>query len=79
MTQRNLIAILRGITPPEAAAPAPRPRDEDAFPCPVYDNARGRPCGDPVESDTLTCLKHRSRPTRTQVSRNDAARRRYGG
>ena len=50
--------------------------DEDIA-CAVFDDSKGRPCGEPVEAGTLTCVKHRARPTRTQVSRNDAARRRY--
>lgn len=50
---------------------------DDEIACAVFDDSRGRPCGEPVEPGTLTCVKHRARPTRTQVSRNDAARRRY--
>jgi hypothetical protein len=59
--------------------PAPRRAEEDdgEIACAVFDEMRGRPCGQPVEPGTLTCVKHRARPTRTQVSRNDAARRRY--
>lgn len=68
-------------TQPDAVheRPAPAADDDDAIPCAVFDEQRGRPCGEPVESDTLTCAKHRVRPTRTQISRNDAARRRFGG
>ena len=60
-------------------APATRSLDDDGveISCAVFDDSRGRPCGEPVEAGTLTCVKHRARPTRTQVSRNDAARRRY--
>jgi hypothetical protein len=53
--------------------------DDLSISCAVYDDSRGRPCGEVVESGTLTCAKHRVRQTRTQISRNDAARRRYGG
>lgn len=52
--------------------------DDEGIACPVFDESRGRPCGAPVEAGTLTCLRHRARPTRTQLSRNDAARKRYG-
>lgn len=52
--------------------------DDTPISCAVYDEMRGRPCGEPVESGTLTCTKHRVRATRTQISRNDAARRRFG-
>lgn len=68
---------------PEPSAPADAPAAADAdggdIPCPVFDDSRGRPCGDPVEAGTLTCSKHRVRATKTQISRNDAARRRFGG
>lgn len=60
----------------DAAADA---ADDEAICCSVFDPHAGRPCGSPVEAGTLTCAKHRVRPTRTQVSRTDAARRRYGG
>lgn len=46
--------------------------------CSVFDQMRGRPCGEPAEADSLTCKAHRARPTRTQLSRIDAARKRYG-
>ena len=58
---------------PEHHAP-----DDDTFPCPVYDDFEGRPCGEPTEPDGLTCSKHRVRATTTEVSRMDNARRRYG-
>lgn len=61
--------------PPKPSAPR---ADDDATLCAVFDDQRGRPCGQPVEAGTLTCAKHRVRPTRTQISRNDAARRRFG-
>ncbi len=51
---------------------------DDSVPCPVYDDSYGRPCGEPIEPGTLTCVKHRVRSTSTQVSRMDNARRRYG-
>jgi hypothetical protein len=55
----------------------PAAETDSSITCAVFDDVRGRPCGEPVEVGTLTCPKHRARPTRTQVSRNDAARRRY--
>lgn len=66
--------------PESKAAPAVKAAsaDEDAIPCPIFDDQRGRPCGGPCEDGTLTCSKHRVRQTRTQISRVDAARRRGG-
>ena len=55
-----------------------READDDALPCPVYDDLTGRPCGKPMEPDTLTCKDHDTRSSSTQISRLDAARRRYG-
>jgi len=52
-------------------------RDDDSFPCPVYDDFSGSPCGEPTEPGALTCAEHRVRSTATQVSRMDNARRRY--
>lgn len=63
---------------PMARKPAERPRIEEPVLCSVYDQMRGRPCGEPAEPDSLTCKAHRARPTRTQLSRLDAARKRYG-
>ena len=63
--------------PESRPVPPPAKEDEGEIACAVFDDSRGRPCGQPVEPGTLTCVKHRARPTRTQVSRNDAARRRY--
>ena len=57
---------------------AERSRSDDTVYCSVFDQARGRPCGEPAEPDSLTCKAHRARPTRTQLSRLDAARKRYG-
>jgi hypothetical protein len=51
---------------------------EDAIPCPVYDERTGQQCGKPTEPDTLTCKEHDTRSSSTQISRLDAARRRYG-
>jgi hypothetical protein len=51
---------------------------DDAPPCPIYDELSGRPCGKPMEPDTLTCKEHGTRSSSTQISRLDAARRRYG-
>jgi hypothetical protein len=62
---------------PQAPEPVRKP-DDDAIPCAIFDDMRGRPCGEPVEAGTLTCSKHRARQTRTQISRVDAARRRGG-
>jgi hypothetical protein len=61
-----------------ARKPAARPRIDEPVLCSVYDQMRGRPCGEPAEPDSLTCKAHRARPTRTQLSRLDAARKRYG-
>jgi hypothetical protein len=61
---------------PKPLPPKPRP-DEPVF-CSVFDQMRGRPCGELAEPDSLTCKVHRARPTRTQLSRIDAARKRYG-
>ena len=58
--------------------PSPPPDDDDSFPCPVYDDSMGRPCGEPTQPGTLTCAKHRVRATSTELSRMDNARRRYG-
>ena len=64
---------------PASEPPAPAaPPVLETFPCPVFDQMRGRPCGEPAEADSLTCKTHRARPTRTQLSRIDAARKRYG-
>ena len=64
---------------PEAeAAPPPSDEDDDSIPCPVYDEFAGRPCGDPTEPGTLTCKAHDTRQSSTQISRLDAARKRYG-
>jgi hypothetical protein len=52
--------------------------DDDALPCPVYDELTGRPCGKPMQTNTLTCKDHATRSSSTQISRLDAARRRYG-
>jgi hypothetical protein len=67
-------------TPPrKRTEPAPAADDDlGDISCAVFDEARGRPCGEPVEAGTLTCAKHRVRATKTQISRNDAARRRFG-
>ena len=51
---------------------------ETTIPCPVFDPLQARPCGEPCEAGTLTCKEHRARPTRTEISRQDAARKRYG-
>ena len=58
--------------------PVARPRSDDPVVCSVFDQMRGRPCGEPAETESLTCKVHRVRPTRTQLSRIDAARKRYG-
>ena len=63
----------------KSASAASDDDDDDDIPCAIFDDQRGRPCGAPVESGTLTCSKHRVRSTRTQISRVDAARRRGGG
>ena len=55
-----------------------RARADEPVTCSVFDQMRGRPCGEPAEPDSLTCKVHRARPTRTQLSRIDAARKRYG-
>ena len=52
--------------------------DDDAMPCPIYDQLTDRPCGKPMEPGTLTCKEHATRSSSTQISRLDAARRRYG-
>jgi len=52
--------------------------DDDATPCPIYDQLSGRPCGKPMEPDRLTCKEHDTRSSSTQISRLDSARRRYG-
>jgi len=52
--------------------------DQEAMPCPVYDQLTGRPCEQPMEPDRLTCKEHDTRSSSTQISRLDAARRRYG-
>ena len=52
--------------------------DDDAVPCPIYDAQTGRQCGKPTERGTLTCKEHDTRSSSTQISRLDAARRRYG-
>ena len=59
----------------------PRKREPDGdeeIPCPVYDEHARRPCGKPIEPGTLTCKEHDTRSSSTQISRLDAARRRYG-
>jgi hypothetical protein len=61
-----------------ARKPPAKPKSEEPVLCSVYDQMRGRPCGEPAEPDSLTCKNHRARPTRTQLSRLDAARKRYG-
>ncbi len=67
---------------PKGAREAPRGAapddDDDVIPCPVYDAHAGRPCGKPTEPGTLTCKDHATRSSSTQISRLDAARRRYG-
>jgi len=55
-----------------------QPVDDDATPCPIYDQLTDRPCGKPMEPGTLTCKEHATRSSSTQISRLDAARRRYG-
>lgn len=52
--------------------------EDDSIPCPVYDDLQGRPCGEPTQPGTLTCKAHSTRSSSTQISRLDAARRRYG-
>jgi len=52
--------------------------DENAMPCPVYDQLSGQPCGKPMEPERLTCKEHDTRSSSTQISRLDSARRRYG-
>jgi hypothetical protein len=61
-----------------ARNPTVRARENEPVLCSVFDQVRGRPCGEPAEPDSLTCKAHRARPTRTQLSRIDAARKRYG-
>jgi hypothetical protein len=61
-----------------ARKPSVGPSKREPVLCPVFDQVRGRPCGEPAEEDSLTCKVHRARPTRTQLSRIDAARKRYG-
>lgn len=51
--------------------------DDDCFPCPFYDDFAGRPCGEPTEPGKLTCARHSTRSSATEVSRMDNARRRY--
>jgi len=66
------------VKPPGVKPPEVTPHPDEAVLCSVFDPQSGRPCGQPAEAETLTCRVHRARPTRTQISRNDAARRRYG-
>ncbi len=69
--RRAMLVVMARKTPEKERA-------EEPVLCSVFDQTRGRPCGEPAEPDSLTCRVHRVRPTRTQLSRIDAARKRYG-
>jgi len=80
LTEATETPIETPTTAPKASE-TPQPEaatNEEAMPCPVYDQMTGRPCGEPMAPDRLTCKEHDTRSSSTQISRLDAARRRYG-